>query len=542
MQIIAQKYDRRAIADKSNRLRTWYEVHYFEDHKHEPYIVSEFTKKHTVKRPTFNFTIGSDAQCEVKQVRFRYCNGPLHKGDYRFRLFYHVHGKVKKSAFSKVYTTATATAAPEDKGSGLNQNSITIAVIAVLAVLLVIIVVIAIVLYKRRNSNQNDDFGDTEVSDCTLLTSLKRTSSCSKSCYGRGALGTADSSVVLKSLTKAMARPVHVKDFIAWVTRSQADSDFRFAEEFESIRDVGRDQSHEASDIPENRGKNRYVNVLAYDRTRVKLSYTDDEVGSDYINANYIHGYNHPRAYIATQGPLPGTTDDFWRMIWEQNTFVIVMATQCVERNRVKCHQYWPGIQPTAFGDIVVSLLSENAYPEWIEREFLLEVEEEESRRIHHFQYIAWPDHGVPKNAAITLEFIHTVRSHVIPDQGPIVVHCSAGVGRTGTLIAIDTILDRLQEEDTIDVYLCVCFMRTQRCSMVQTEEQYIFIHRVLVEYLKSRNTASLLKGYSLLPKDDDENDLESEGCPSTNRDSGLALLLSEYDTEHVEEASESIA
>ncbi|XP_065056870.1 mucin-22-like [Rhopilema esculentum] len=544
LQIVAQRHGH-LIFGGADTLRTWYEVRYFEDYKYDSYVAGEYRKKSLVHRSKFNFTFGQEIRCEKEQIRYEHCNGPLEKGSYRFQLQYHVHGSIRKSAFSKVYTTAAIkTTAADDQSTGLNQSSITIAVIAVLAILLVLIIVIAIVLYRRKNNNQSDPYGETEVSECTLLTSLKRTSSCSKSCYGRGTLGGADSSVMLKHLTKGMSRPVHLKDFISWVNRSQADSDFRFAEEFESIRDVGRDQSHEASDIPENRGKNRYVNVLAYDKTRVKLSYTDDEIGSDYINASYVHGYKHPRAYIATQGPLPGTTDDFWRMIWEQNTFNIVMATQCMERNRVKCHQYWPGTQPTAYGDIVVSLLSEVAYPDWIEREFLLEVEDEGSRNIKHFQYVAWPDHGVPKNASTVLDFIHTVRSHILPRQGPLVVHCSAGVGRTGTLIAIDIIMDRLQDEDTIDVYLTLCMMRIQRCNMVQTEDQYIFIHRVIVDYLRSRDPALPFKGYSLLPKNENEEgeiDPDSDS-PTANRDSGLALLLSEYDTERAEDAVESVA
>eukprot|EP00794_Sanderia_malayensis_P012834 gene12834-14154_t len=545
LQIVVQKYHA-SFTGVQNKAHSWYEVHYFEDYKYHDYITEEFTEPKQVRRLKFNFTIGNDKRCKKKQFATGYCNGPLEQGRYRFRLFYHVRGTVTKSKYSKIYSTAPEKATPPFQTTGIDQNKVTVAVIAVLAVLLVIIIIVAVVLYRKKNSRR-DPSNDSDDPDCTLLSSLKRNSS---SCYGRKVLGVGDSVLSLKHVSKGMSRPVHVKDFIAWVTRSQADSDFRFAEEFESMRDVGRDQTHEASDLPENRGKNRYTNVLAYDKTRVKLSYYDDEVGSDYINANYIHGYKHPRAYIAAQGPLPGTTDDFWRMIWEQNAHTIVMVTQCMERSRVKCHEYWPGTQATAFGEITVSLLSEFSYPDWIEREFLLEGEGEGSRKVKHLQYSAWPDHGVPRTTTNILDFLQAIRANVKPTHGPMVIHCSAGVGRTGTLIAIDTLINRLQEENVIDVYLTVCLMRMQRCSMVQTEDQYIFIHRAIVDYLKSQseNPESQLKGYYLLPTDEPKDKTTFDHLaprshsPSVNRDSGLALLLGEFETEHAKEAEETVA
>lgn len=298
---------------------------------------------------------------------------------------------------------------------------------------------------------------------------------------------------------KGMTRPISIRDFKAWVERSSSDSDFRFAEEFESIRDIGKFERHETADMPENRGKNRYVNVLSYDYTRIKLASIDDEPGSDYINANYIHGYKQPRAYIATQGPLPGTTDDFWRMVWEQKSRIIVMVTQCVERGRVKCHQYWPNKEVTRYGEIEISLVNETVYSEWIEREFLMEFEGE-TRQLRHFQYIAWPDHGVPKNSKEMLQFILTVRFHQKADDGPLICHCSAGVGRTGSYLCVDILMNKLQSENNVDVYGVVCLMRTQRCSMVQTEDQYIFIHRVILDYIKQRDEKQqIFSGYSTL-------------------------------------------
>ncbi|XP_006820787.1 receptor-type tyrosine-protein phosphatase O-like, partial [Saccoglossus kowalevskii] len=145
------------------------------------------------------------------------------------------------------------------------------------------------------------------------------------------------------------------------------------------LRSIGTNYSSLIGERAENRLKNRYTNILPYDHTRVKLieMNEDDEedIGSSYINANYISGYTSPREYIATQGPLPTTKDDFWRMVWEQNTQTIVMITRCVEKGKVRCDHYWPfDSDPTEYGDITVTMASESVLPEWTVRDFTLEL------------------------------------------------------------------------------------------------------------------------------------------------------------------------
>ncbi|MGH0128092.1 UNVERIFIED_CONTAM: hypothetical protein FKN15_060258 [Acipenser sinensis] len=165
--------------------------------------------------------------------------------------------------------------------------------------------------------------------------------------------------------------PITISQFESHFTKLQADSNYLLSEEYEELKDVGRNQSLDTALLPENRGKNRYNNILPYDTTRVKLSYVDDDPCSDYINASYIPGCNSRREYIATQGPLPGTKDDFWKMVWEQNVHNIVMVTQCLEKGRVKCDHYWPFDQdPLYYGDLIVQMLSESVLPEWTIREF----------------------------------------------------------------------------------------------------------------------------------------------------------------------------
>lgn len=167
------------------------------------------------------------------------------------------------------------------------------------------------------------------------------------------------------------SRPIKLKDFSEHFRHMSADSDFRFSEEFELLKHVGRDRPCTAADVPCNRPKNRFTNILPYDHSRIKLLPTDDEEGSDYINANYIPGFNSPREFIVTQGPLHSTRDDFWRSVWEQNSRAIVMLTKCVEKGREKCDHYWPyDTEPVYYGDIQVTVLNESKYPDWTISEF----------------------------------------------------------------------------------------------------------------------------------------------------------------------------
>uniref|UniRef100_A0A3Q3FBX1 protein-tyrosine-phosphatase n=1 Tax=Labrus bergylta TaxID=56723 RepID=A0A3Q3FBX1_9LABR len=264
----------------------------------------------------------------------------------------------------------------------------------------------------------------------------------------------------------------------------------------QDLKDVGRNQSLDSALLPENRGKNRYNNILPYDSTRVKLSYVDDDPCSDYINASYIPGNTSRREYVATQGPLPGTKDDFWKMVWEQNVHNVVMVTQCVEKGRVKCDHYWPLDQdPLYYGDLIVRMVSESVLPEWTIREFNICSEEQLSvtRLVRQFHYTVWPDHGVPETTHSLIQFVRTVRDYVnrSPGSGPTVVHCSAGVGRTGTLIVLDRVLQQMDSKDTVDIYGSVFDLRIHRSHMVQTEGQYSYLHQCVRDVFRARKLRS---------------------------------------------------
>uniref|UniRef100_A0A673GCJ4 protein-tyrosine-phosphatase n=1 Tax=Sinocyclocheilus rhinocerous TaxID=307959 RepID=A0A673GCJ4_9TELE len=290
--------------------------------------------------------------------------------------------------------------------------------------------------------------------------------------------------------------PISITHFESHLAKLRADSNYLLSEEYEDLKDVGRNQPQDAALLPENRGKNRYNNILPYDSTRVKLSYVDDDSCSDYINASYVPGNNFRREYIATQGPLPGTKDDFWKMVWEQNVHNIVMVTQCVEKGRVKCDHYWPFDQePLYYGDLVVQMQSESVLPEWTIREFKICNEEQlsYSRVVRQFHYTVWPDHGVPEITQSLIQFVRTVRDYInrTPFSGATVVHCSAGVGRTGTFIALDRVLQQLDTRDTVDIYSAVFDLRLHRTHMVQTECQYSYLYQCVRDVLRARKLRS---------------------------------------------------
>ncbi|XP_031233576.1 receptor-type tyrosine-protein phosphatase delta isoform X27 [Mastomys coucha] len=283
--------------------------------------------------------------------------------------------------------------------------------------------------------------------------------------------------------------PIPILELADHIERLKANDNLKFSQEYESI-DPGQQFTWEHSNLEVNKPKNRYANVIAYDHSRVLLSAIEGIPGSDYVNANYIDGYRKQNAYIATQGSLPETFGDFWRMIWEQRSATVVMMTKLEERSRVKCDQYWPSRGTETHGLVQVTLLDTVELATYCVRTFALYKNgSSEKREVRQFQFTAWPDHGVPEHPTPFLAFLRRVKACNPPDAGPMVVHCSAGVGRTGCFIVIDAMLERIKHEKTVDIYGHVTLMRAQRNYMVQTEDQYIFIHDALLEAVTCGNT-----------------------------------------------------
>ncbi|CAK9816464.1 Tyrosine-protein phosphatase 10D [Anthophora quadrimaculata] len=390
-----------------------------------------------------DFTIGSE-KCDNK---IGYCNGPLKSGStYR----------VKVRAFTapdKFTDTSYSFPIQTDK----DNTAIIVGVTVPIALLLTLL---GIGLLVRRRRSQGRKTTETRTTDNLSL----------------------PDSVIDTS------RPIKIEDFSEHYRTMSADSDFRFSEEFEELKHVGRDQPCTAADLPCNRPKNRFTNILPYDHSRFKLQPVDDEEGSDYINANYVPGHNSPREFIVTQGPLHSTRDDFWRMVWESNSRAIVMLTRCIEKGREKCDHYWPvDTHPVYYGDICVTILNETHYPDWSITEFML-CRGDVKRVIQHFHFTTWPDFGVPSPPQTLARFVRAFRERVRPDQRPIVVHCSAGVGRSGTFITLDRILQQILVSKYVDIFGIVWAMRKERVWMVQTEQQYICIHQCLLAVLEGQD------------------------------------------------------
>nr|XP_035938410.1 receptor-type tyrosine-protein phosphatase delta isoform X38 [Halichoerus grypus] len=345
----------------------------------------------------------------------------------------------------------------------------------VLAVVFIICIVIAILLYKRKRAES--DSRKSSIPNSKEVPSHHPTDP-----------------VELRRLnfqTPGMAShpPIPILELADHIERLKANDNLKFSQEYESI-DPGQQFTWEHSNLEVNKPKNRYANVIAYDHSRVLLSAIEGIPGSDYVNANYIDGYRKQNAYIATQGSLPETFGDFWRMIWEQRSATVVMMTKLEERSRVKCDQYWPSRGTETHGLVQVTLLDTVELATYCVRTFALYKNgSSEKREVRQFQFTAWPDHGVPEHPTPFLAFLRRVKTCNPPDAGPMVVHCSAGVGRTGCFIVIDAMLERIKHEKTVDIYGHVTLMRAQRNYMVQTEDQYIFIHDALLEAVTCGNT-----------------------------------------------------
>ncbi|XP_044163802.1 receptor-type tyrosine-protein phosphatase delta-like isoform X2 [Acropora millepora] len=464
----------------------------------EPYITAEFSRK-DVKE---TFTIGDDkyySKSGVTESRRKrretasqkYLNGELEDG-------------TETAAFQRSFD---ATGFYEDGNlyTFTTSKDPTLAIVLPIVIILMIaVIVVGIFIYRRRRQNLFNGDEDEGMP-------MNETS--------RGGKASSKRNRMSDNPNHSPGETIPVEEFEGHVRRLRANGDLLFSQEYSALRPTSN-YTWNATLAQENRFKNRYNNIVAYDHSRVKLNPINNAPGSDYINANYLDGYARKRAYIATQGPLPETTDDFWRMVWEQNTKTIVMVTNLEEKGRVKCFQYWPSEGGETHGDIQVQLTETVELSDFTIRKFCLKKSNSRAERmVSQYHYTIWPDHGVPSCATSVLTFVRKASGSNPPDAGPMVVHCSAGVGRTGTFIVVDAMLQRIAAEKTVDVFGYVMSLRCDRNIMVQVEEQYVFIHEVLLEAIHS--------GYTEVRA----NDLRShiKNLMQVNQNSGQSEMEEEF-------------
>ncbi|XP_030852470.1 receptor-type tyrosine-protein phosphatase kappa [Strongylocentrotus purpuratus] len=276
------------------------------------------------------------------------------------------------------------------------------------------------------------------------------------------------------------------------------------AHEF-NLLNVNQQSPWEVASKEKNKSKNRFRNIIAYDHSRVVLEKVDGDPHSDYFNANYLSDFKGEKAFIASQAPNTASLTAFWRMIWQENVATIVMVTNLIEAGKDRCRQYWPKNPRSVevMGDFSLFLLEVEQFSDHIVRTLIVkkktgdemdEEESEEKRTIVQYHYLSWPDMGVPEYYTTLISFTDTVKQHHTKLQStgytdPMLVHCSAGVGRTGTFICLYNMLDMMKEEGRVDIFSFISKMRENRIKMVQTKEQYIFLYNALLEVYLSGKT-----------------------------------------------------
>ncbi|GIY46718.1 receptor-type tyrosine-protein phosphatase beta [Caerostris extrusa] len=444
----------------------------------------------TNKKYAVRCTVGIEKECSTEKF---YCNGPLRPStNYGVKLRAFTRGGFSETDPLFTYTNPTK-----------EPSSLVGIIIGVVFVLLLVsaFVIGAIVLRRKGKLNQLR---------FVIMSRLGRQPTAPE----------CPPEQVLQMEPWSQIKPLNVQNFGDHVRLMMSDSHLRFSQEFEVLKQNSPHFPCSIAEMDENRLKNRWQKYFSFliltlkrhflastaklnkisefnihpfffadDHSRVKLLPLGDEPGSDFVNANYIPGYSSLREYIATQGPLASTVDDFWRMIWEQSVSMIVMLTQCVERGKNKCEQYWPDAGKFKhYGDMQVRTISESMLSSYIIRLYHVQLGSQE-RRVKQMHFTHWPDFGCPESPDDLINFIRAVRDHLPRYKpGPIIVHCSAGVGRTGTFIAVDRLSQQLHSSDSINIFGTVTELRHHRINMVQTEDQYIYIHLCMKQLVDDIN------------------------------------------------------
>ncbi|XP_066113682.1 phosphatidylinositol phosphatase PTPRQ isoform X2 [Saccopteryx bilineata] len=484
-------------AQHDGNVTKWYDAYF---NKPRPYFTNEGFPNPPCTEGKTKFSsneeiyiIGADHACMIPGNEDKICNGPLKpKKQYLFKFrATNVMGQFTDSDYSDPVKTL---------GEGLSERTVEIILSVTLCILSIILLGTAIFAFARIRQKQKEG-GTYSPRDAEIIDTKFKLDQL---------ITVAD----LELKDERLTRPISKKSFLQHVEELCTNNNLKFQEEFLELPKFLQDLSSTDADLPWNRAKNRFPNIKPYNNNRVKLIADASIPGSDYINASYVSGYLCPNEFIATQGPLPGTVGDFWRMVWETRAKTLVMLTQCFEKGRIRCHQYWPEDNKpvTVFGDIVITKLMEDVQIDWTIRDLKIE-RHGDCMTVRQCNFTAWPEHGVPENSAPLVHFVKLVRASRAHDTTPMVVHCSAGVGRTGVFIALDHLTQHINDHDFVDIYGLVAELRSERMCMVQNLAQYIFLHQCILDLLSSKgsNQPICFVNYSALQKMDSLDAMEGD-------------------------------
>ncbi|KAG8439517.1 hypothetical protein GDO86_005642 [Hymenochirus boettgeri] len=498
IQILVSEY-----GAQNGNITKWHEAYY---KKPKPYFTSEGFKNllcNTNKIPNADeYIIGDNVTCIKLDIKDNFCNGPLKPSKqylFKFRAT-NVKGQYTDSDYSEVVKTL---------GDGLSGRQVEIILSVTLCVLSVILLVAVIYAFARIRQKQKEG-GTYSPRDAEIIDTKFKLDQL---------ITVADLELKNERITRLLSyrkslKPISKKGFLQHVEELCTNNNLKFQEEFSELPKFLEDLAVSDADLPWNRSKNRFTNIKPYNNNRVKLIADTGVPGSDYINASYVSGYICPNEFIATQGPLPGTVGDFWRMVWETRSKTIVMLTQCFEKGRIRCHQYWPEDNKpvTVFGDIVITKVAEDVQIDWISRDLKVE-KHGDFMMVRQCNFTSWPEHGVPESSASLINFVKMVRANRPHENTPTIVHCSAGVGRTGVFVALDHLVQHINHHDFVDIYGLVAELRSERMCMVQNLAQYIYLHQCVVDSLASKgsNQAVCFLNYSALQKMDSLDAMEGD-------------------------------
>ncbi|XP_056000199.1 receptor-type tyrosine-protein phosphatase F-like isoform X2 [Ostrea edulis] len=367
--------------------------------------------------------------------------------------------------------------------SNRGDQTQSIIVLSVLVVIAVFLVFIVIFRFKKRTKPPKVETNEENVFSVEFHRVESRTESELEE-IPQNEVGDVEDEIITVEYSNLTSQRVSIDQFIRELPEKRNNGILE--KEFDELP-TGLLESYSNALKVSSRKGNRYKGIYPYDYNRVKLMRTYANENDDFVNASYIHGFSKERAYIATQGPFnPKTLEDFWTMIWQNDVTRIVMLTNLYEGDRMKCLKYWPDTD-LDIGQYTIILDNVDVYDHYVLRYMVVHFQEEE-KKVTQFHFTTWPDKSIPVDPTSLIYFRNLVRNGLTASDGPIVVHCSAGIGRTGTFISFDYLLEEGTAEETIDVKGYIASLRQQRGGSVQTCDQYIFLHEALVEGFSNSN------------------------------------------------------